>query len=149
MNIEFHLSVAISAGIGAGVVELLIKLFLSHWLERVMYNFQLERADRRECSDLILDLIHPDNYKKWFNISDEIYNKAYALSDRLITVGEDKTSKILDDYTTSRRNAQSILANIFTTISDKKANEEFLNNQHEIEELQKKLVHAAKKLRSK
>lgn len=147
MDIKFYLSIAISAGIGSASVQLLIQLLLSHWLQKKYYSFTLEKADRRNCADRIIELVNIKYYKNWSNFKDDIYHRAYKLSDKLLSLGEKEFSKILDEYISTNRFAQEILIKIQTENTPNKYEKEFIESQNKIDILRNKLIEIARRLK--
>lgn len=150
MNFEFYLSIAISAGVGTAIVEIIFKLILSHWLERVFYKFKLNVADKRKCADEILDLISSKKYLNWHDLSDDVYYSAYTISDRLITLGEEESSKILDEFVNLKRYGKQlqdqILANQ-TGVRNPELEKDFIDNMHKEDDVRNKLVKIAQKMK--
>lgn len=149
MDTNFYISIAVSAGAGSALVQLLIQLGLSHWLQKRYHSYTLAKADRRNCADRIIELVNPKNYNCWSNRNDDIYNKAYKLSDKMLSLGEKKHSKILDDYTSAQIYAQQILARVLSGNSQKEDENEFLDSQHTVEMLRNQLIETAKILKAK
>jgi len=89
---EIFITVVIAAGTGTAIVEIILKLFLNHWLDKQLYKFKLKVADKRACADAIIELISSKKYQNWYNLSDDVYYNAYTLSDRLITLKEKDSS---------------------------------------------------------
>jgi hypothetical protein len=147
MQIEIYLYIALSAGAGTGIVEFLIKPFLSHWLERKFHKFTLSFQDKRSMADELLALINVANSSRWLNFQDDIYNKAYDISDRLIAIGEERYSKKLDHYIGAQRYAKTILDKFFTDSKNKALNAEIISSQHEIDALRLELVKSAQRMK--
>lgn len=147
MDINFYISVAVSAGVGSAVVQLLVQLFVSHWLQKNFYSFTLEKADKRNCADRIIELINSKYYRNWLNLNDDIYHRAYKLSDKLLSLGEKSYSECLDKYVSAQRYAQEILRKIQTENFQSENGEEFVKSQHEVDTIRNKLIEIAKKLK--
>src|SRR5258708_2496689 len=134
MDFQFYLYIAISAGTGTAVVEILLKLFLSHLLDRQFYKFKLQTADRRTCAEEILDLINSKHGQRWADLSDDIYYKAYAISDRLLTLNEADYSKKLDKYTSAKRFSNDLIKRILDNPTRDEYTKSFLDSQNEVDE---------------
>lgn len=144
---NLYLYVAISAGTGTAIVEILLKLFLSDWIKRRFYKFKLLVSDKRNCSDEIIELISPQNYNNWSDFSNEIYNKAYQLSDRLETMSATKVSRKLDEYVTEQRISKTAIDNLLQDTASEELPKYFLKSQEKISKLRKELVSFVAELR--
>jgi hypothetical protein len=149
MDIQFYLTIAISAGAGSAIVQIVIQLGLGHWLQKKYHSYTLKKADRRNCADRIIELVNSKNYQSWANLNDDIYHRAYKLSDKLLSLGEKKYSKKLDEYVSSQRYAQNVLSRIQTGNFQIEDEKEFLNSQHHVDKLREVLVETSRKLKEK
>lgn len=148
MDFGFYLTIAISAGTGSALVQLLIQLGVGHWLAKRYHSYTLQVADRRNCADRIIDLINSKHYQSWADYNSEIYSTAYKLSDKLMSLGEKKHSKVLDDYITSQRHAHEVLRKLMSNDGQGRENEkEFLDSQHKINSLREELIKSARGLK--
>ncbi len=99
---NFYLSVAVSAGVGTALVEIILKLFLEHWLKEKYYLFTINKADRRECANILLEILNPVNNVEWDKLGSDIYIKAFHLMDRLMTLNEKEYAEKLASYTSNQ-----------------------------------------------
>lgn len=147
MNLDFYVSIAVSAGAGTAIVEIILKLFLSHFLEKQMYRYKLNSADKRECAEKILGLISSESYLSWSDKSNAIYTNAYDLSERLITIGQKEASDSLYKFIQVQKEAQVVLSNMFKANNNNNDLAKiFLNSQHEIEKARTELVNICTKM---
>jgi len=149
MGFEFNLSIAISAGIGTALVEVVLNLLLSHWLRKKYYQFTITKADKRACAEEILELINSKNFQNWYDLSNNIYSKVYLVSDRLITLNEKSASLKLDEYTSQQRFSKQLMDNILTNSPQpSEARKDFLESLQKIDTIRKELVDIARKLKN-
>jgi len=151
-NITFQLiiTIVVSAGAGTAIVEIVFKLFLEHWLKEIRYTHRIKNADRRECAEELLELINPRHFKERLDLKDDIYNKDFALSDRLEVIGEKKFSQALDEYSALYKylaDRTSALFKFPVPAQSKEIEKDFLDTHQKIDESRKDLLEIAKKLR--
>lgn len=149
MDIGFYLATALSAGLGSALVQIIFQLGFSHWLQKKYYDYTLDKADRRNCADRIIDIIGSKHYQSWSNLNDDIYDKAYKLSDKLLSLGEKEHSERLDKYVSTQRYAHEILGKVKSGNITNQDEKEFVDSQHQVDVARIKLIDTAKRLKKK
>lgn len=150
ITFQFIVTVVVSAGVGTAIVEIIFKLFLDHLLKEMRYNHRIKNADRRGCSDELLELINPRHFKERLDLKNDIYNKDYSLSDRLETIGEKDFSQKLDNYSASYKHLADLTSMLFKfpiPAETKEIEKDFLETHQKIDESRKGLLEIAKNLR--
>lgn len=99
---NFNLSIAISAGLGTALVEAIFKLFLEHWLKEKYFLFTINKADRGECANILLEILSPVNNLNWDVIGSDMYTKAFHLMDRLEALNEKGYAEKIAQYTSDQ-----------------------------------------------
>ncbi|CAN5278735.1 hypothetical protein BH10PAT1_BH10PAT1_7040 [soil metagenome] len=144
---NLFVTVFVSAGTATVFVEVIFKLFLSHWLNKQFYKYKLQYQDKRGCGDEILNLINTQtNYiGEWRKIHN---TKIYPLSDRLISIGKTNVSKLLDEYSNSKLRQEEFYDRIMNNIPlapEIKSN--FFEIQSEVDTLRDKLLKEVEKMK--
>jgi hypothetical protein len=145
---NLYISVAISAGIGTAIVETVFKLFLEHWLRERYYTFTVNKADRRECSDLLLDLISPVNNPEWDELKGNIYAKAFRLMDRLETLNEHEASEKLASFTTNQMLLRFKMKGFLPPSQNVELTKDIIDNENKLTAEREDLLGLAKRLKS-
>ncbi len=144
-QLNFSLTVFVSAAAGTALVEVFVKLFLGHVLKKARYKFEVNFKDKRGVADEILNLLNDPQLVEW---PPELHNKANALSDRLVSLKQEEASKLLDKYSTG----QFFLKNTVLSILNKpgqglEKTQDYVKTAAEQDKLRKQLVDVSKKLK--
>ena len=147
MNLNILMTVFVGAGIGSAVAQILIKLFLSHWLKQRFYKFELSVKDRRGCAKEMLDLVSLDKNQRWEVSGSEVYIKAYALSDQLISIGEEGASKLVDNYTSGHVYLYHLILRIMKGDLDPQLSKDFIEKSRQLDKTRYEIVEIDKILK--
>jgi hypothetical protein len=109
----------------------------------------LDKADRRNCADRIIELLNSRHYRNWSDLNDDIYHRADKLSNKLLSLDEEKCSSDLDKFISAKRYAEKVLLKVMSSKSQKENDAEFLSSQDEVDKLRLKLIQDGKKLKKK
>lgn len=115
----------------------------------LFYSYQLDKADRRNCADRIIELLNSRHYRNWSDLNDDIYHRADKLSNKLLSLDEEKCSSDLDKFISAKRYAEKVLLKVMSSKSQKENDAEFLSSQDEVDKLRLKLIQDGKKLKKK
>jgi len=147
MDLKIFINVVVGAGLGTAVTQIILKLFLSHWLKQRFYKFELMTKDRRGCAEEMLDLVSLDKYQRWEVSGSEVYIKAYSLSDRLISINEAAASKLIDQYVSGNIYLNQLIIRIMKGEQKPEISKDFIEKSHQLDEIRSKIVKVASDLK--
>lgn len=142
---ELFITVVIGAGIGTGIVEIILKLFLNHWLAKRRFDYEIKTRDKRVLADKVIYLI---NNPQWVDPTLDLFNEEYKLSDRLETIKESEVSNKLDKFSNACRNSKDAVSKVIDGIQIEDNQRTFLDSQHEKDVLHLELVALAAKMKN-
>ena len=147
---NFYVNIAISAGIGTALVEIVTKLFLEHFLKEEFYKFKIRFTDKRDCANELLNLVSFENSCKWITEKSLMYSKAYSLADRLDSLGEHKFAKKVTAYVTKTCIMLDLLSGLLGKNIDAQREERikhYLKTATDVAHIRQELTEIARKLK--
>jgi len=142
------ISVVLGSMAGTSIVELLLKLFLSHWLDRVFYSFKLGLKDKRGYADAIIDLLNEPKSSDW---PYELQYRSNAISDKLLSIGQKELSKKLDSFSTEQSMLRDLIKNLIynppDNFNDKIQTRDYVERSSKQDALRRELVEMSGKLK--
>jgi len=143
MDWTLFFTIVLGSGAGTAIVQLL----LSHVLKEKFYYFTIRVADKRQCADILLDIIDITKENRWNDLNSDIFYKAYNLIDRFETLSYNDFATTLSNYVTD----QILLRNISKqNVSPDQMNDKLdtiLKYETRLPKIRQELIEIAKKLK--
>lgn len=144
---NLYINIFFTAGAGTVFAEILLKVFLSAWLERSIYKFKLKLTNKYSLADELVLLLNSPEAVDW---GVNIQSRAYLLSDKLKTEGFGRISNKLDKFLSTKFVTNTIIRSIVENPLDihfKEKSKEYIEKSGELDKLRGQLIDEARNLK--